>query len=387
MIQLFTRQRRPTKKINKVLEKYQSIISPKHKHVMKDYYNILGLQKGASREEVKKAFRKLAGLYHPDKKTGDEDKYKEITEAYAVLGDEKRKAEYDTYGHAFNSAGSAGGGFNWQDFAGAQAGFGGQGFEFDLGDIFENFGFGGARQQARRGRDVSIDINLNFAESIFGVTRKILVTKNNSCEECAGSGAKPGSGTSNCTTCGGNGKIRESRQSIMGSFTTVRECSVCHGTGQVPKERCPRCAGAGVNRSQEEITVKVPAGIQNGEVIRMTGRGEAMLNAQSGDLYIKVHVESHKSIKREGTTLTSKLPIKLTDALLGATYAVDTLDGVINIKIPAGITHGELIRIKEHGVPYERGRGDFMVKISIETPKKLTRKAQKLIEELRSEGI
>lgn len=356
---------------------------------MKDYYTILGLEKGASRDEVKKAFRKMAAKYHPDKKTGDEEKYKEITEAYAVLGDEKKKAEYDTYGHAFNGGGGSGagfGGFNWQDFAGAQGGFGGQGFEFDINDIFQNFGFGGG-QQVQRGRDVSIDINLNFQESIFGVTRKVLITKNNTCSSCNGTGAKQGTAMENCNTCAGNGKIRESRQSIMGSFTTVRECSTCRGTGKVPKERCGACAGAGVARTQEEITIKVPAGIQNGEVIRMTGRGEAMPNGQPGDMYIKVHVEAHKTIKREGSTLTTKLPIKLTDALLGATYSVETLDGAIDIKIPEGITHGELIRIKGKGVPYDGGRGDFMVKVSIETPKKLSRNARKLIEELRGEGI
>jgi len=356
---------------------------------MKDYYEILGLQKGASRDEVKKAFRKMAAKYHPDKKTGDEEKYKEVTEAYAVLGDEKKKAEYDTYGHAFSGGGGGGnaGGFNWQDFQGAQGGFNGQGFEFDLNDIFENFGFGGGRQQASRGRDVSIDINLKFDESIFGVTRKLLITKNNTCSECEGSGAKRGTEMSTCSTCAGQGRIRENRQSIMGSFTTVRECSVCHGTGKVPKERCPRCAGAGIARTEEEITIKVPAGISNGEVIRMTGRGEAVKNGQPGDMYIKVHVEPHKTIKREGNTLSSALPIKLTDALLGATYTVATLDGNVDIKIPAGIAHGELIRIREKGVPSGRGRGDFMVKISIETPKKLSRRATKLVEELKEEGI
>ncbi len=356
---------------------------------MKDYYQILGLQKGAGKDEVKKAFRKLAAQYHPDKKTGDEEKYKEITEAYAVLGDEKKKAEYDTYGHAFNNAGggAGAGGFNWSDFAGQAQGFGGQGFEFDISDIFENFGFGGGQARQARGRDMSIEINLNFKEAVFGATRKILVTKNSTCAECSGSGAKKGTGMTKCTTCDGNGKVRETRQSIMGSFATVRECSVCSGRGEVPKERCPHCAGAGVRRAQEEIEVKVPAGIENGEVIRMTARGEAIPNGQPGDLYIKIHVEPHTSIKREGSTLITNLPIKLTDALLGASYQVETLDGSVEIKIPAGIAHGEMLRIKEKGVPSDRGRGDFMVKISIETPKKLSRKAQKLVEELRGEGI
>jgi molecular chaperone DnaJ len=356
--------------------------------MQKDYYKILELQKGASRDEVKKAFRKLAAKYHPDKKTGDEAKYKEITEAYAVLGDEKKKAEYDTYGQSFNGAGPSGG-FGGFDFSGfQQGGFNGQGFEFDLNDIFENFGFGGgARQQTQRGRDVSIDINLTFKESLFGVTRKVLITKNNTCQECEGSGAKKGTELTTCSTCNGQGKVRETRQSIMGSFTTVRECAACHGKGQVPKERCPHCAGAGVARTEEEISIKVPLGISNGEVIRMTGRGEAIPHGQPGDLYIKVHVEPHPTIKREGTNLTSKLPIKLTDALLGATYTVDTMDGPVEIKIPAGIAHGELLRIKGKGVPHDGGRGDFMVKISIETPKKLSRKARKLVEELQQEGI
>lgn len=359
---------------------------------MKDYYEVLGLQKGASRDEVKKAFRKLAAKYHPDKKTGDEAKFKEISEAYAVLGDEKKKAEYDTYGHSFQGAGGGGGGFggfNWGDFQ-QGGGFGGQHFEFDINDIFEGFGFGGGRRaQAKRGRDVSIDINLKFDEAIFGVTRKVLITKNNACTHCDGTGAKKGTDMTECSTCGGHGKIQENRQTIMGSFSTVRECNACNGTGKIPKERCGHCAGAGVAKSEEEINIKVPAGIQNGEVIRMTGRGEAIPGGQAGDLYIKVHVESHPTIKREGYTLTTKLPIKLSDALLGAKYSVDTLDGVVDIKIPEGITHGELIRIKNKGVPTGSGsaRGDFMVKVSLETPKKLSRKARKLIEELRDEGI
>ncbi len=357
---------------------------------MKDYYQVLGLQKGAAKEEVKKAFRKLAAQYHPDKKTGNEEKYKEITEAYAVLGDDKKKAEYDSYGHAFNNAGgggATGAGFNWADFAGQQGGFNGQGFEFDISDIFENFGFGGGQSKQARGRDISIEINLNFKEAVFGGARKVLITKNSLCDQCQGTGAKTGSGMTQCTTCSGNGKIRETRQSIMGSFTTVRECNICNRKGQVPKEKCPHCAGSGVRRMQEEIEIKVPAGIENGEVIRMTGRGEAMPNGQPGDLYVKIHVESHKTIKREGTTLISTLPIKLTDALLGGSYHVETLDGSVEIKIPAGITHGEMLRIREKGVPTERGRGDFMVKVNIEIPHKLSRKVQKLVEDLRAEGI
>lgn len=359
---------------------------------MKDYYQILGIERGATKDEIKKAFRKLSSQYHPDKKTGDEARYKEITEAYAVLGDEKKRAEYDTYGHAFNNRGGAGGGFggfNWQDFA--QAGFGGQNgqaFEFDLGDIFDGFGFGGGRR-ARRGRDISIDIELAFNESIFGGERNVLLNKVNTCSFCQGTGAKEGTELADCQTCGGQGKVRETRQSVMGSFSTVRECSVCQGRGKVPKERCGHCAGAGVVRSEDEIRIKIPAGIADGEVIRMTGRGEAMSGGEPGDLYVKIHVRPHERIKRSGTTLTTELPVKLTDALLGAKYTVETLDGKVEITIPAGIRHHELLRLKGKGVPIDGGRtrGDFMVKVSIETPRNLSRKARKIVEELREEGI
>jgi molecular chaperone DnaJ len=356
----------------------------------KEYYQTLGLQKGASKDEVKKAFRQLAGKYHPDKKTGDEAKFKEISEAYAVLGNEKKKAEYDTYGHSFAGGGGGGqqqgqqGGFNWSDFQ--QAG-GGGGFEFDMNDIFG--GFGGGQQRESRGRDISIDIELTFEEAVFGVTRKVLLTKTNKCSHCEGTGGKKGTEMKDCTTCNGQGKVREVRQSLMGQVQTVRECNVCNGRGKVPKEVCGHCAGAGVARAEEEIEINIPAGIENGEMIRMTGRGEAIPSGATGDLYIKIHVSSHKTIKREGSTLHSDLHVKLSDALLGGTYKVQTLDGAVDIKIPAGISHAEKLRIKNKGVPQGQSgsRGDFMVRIIIDLPKKLSRKAKKLVEELKTEGI
>lgn len=356
----------------------------------KDYYETLGLEKGASKDEVKKAFRKLAAKYHPDKKTGDEAKFKEISEAYAVLGDDKKKAEYDAYGHAFQGAGGGGpqggfGGFNWGDFQNAA---GAQGFEFDFGDIFGDM-FGGGRQRQARGRDISIDIELPFKDAIFGTSRKVLLTKNNLCDACEGSGAKKGTEMTDCSTCNGNGRIRETRQSIMGSFQTVRECSVCRGTGKVPKEKCPTCAGAGVRRTEQEIAINIPAGIQNGEMIRMTGQGEAVSGGVPGDLYIKIHVKKHDAITREGANLYTNLHIKLSDALLGNTYRVETLDGAIEVKIPEGVKHGEMLRVRGRGVPQGsmNNRGDFMVKIAIDIPNKLSRKARKLMEELREEGI
>ena len=354
---------------------------------MKDYYEILGVDRSASKEDVKKAFRKLASKYHPDKKTGDEAKFKEVSEAYSVLSDEKKRAEYDTYGRSFSGAGQQGfGGFNWGGFQG-----GTNGVEFDLGDIFENFGdiFGGGARSGgqKRGRDISIDLELSFKESVFGATRKVLLTKNNTCKTCDGSGAAPGTEMTTCSTCNGNGKIRETRQSVLGNFTTVRACQACSGRGQIPKESCADCKGNGIVRSEEEIEINVPAGIENGEMIRMTGRGEGIKTGIPGDLYVKVHVAPHKTIHRDGAHLTTVLPVKLTDALLGATYTVETLDEPVKLKIPAGIKSGELLRVKGKGVPQGGIRGDFLVKIVIDIPHKLSRRAKKLVEDLREEGV
>lgn len=353
---------------------------------MKDYYQILGVPKNASKEEVKKAFRKLASKYHPDKKTGDEAKFKEISEAYSILSDDKKRAEYDTYGRSYSAGGQNA---NWGGF---QAGFGGQGMEFDLNDIFENFGdmFGGGFKQSRRqsrGNDVSVDIELSFKEAVFGTARTLKLVKNNVCVTCTGSGAKAGSEMTTCTTCNGNGKIRETRQSILGNFTTVRECGICHGQGKVPKDKCADCHGTGVRRSEDMVNITVPGGIENGEMIRMTGRGEAIPGGTPGDLYIKIHVAAHTSIVRDGNNLVNRLSVKLSDALLGASYTIETLDGPVTIKIPEGVKHGEMLRIKGKGVPQSGSRGDFMVKVSIDIPQKLSRNARKLIEELRSEGI
>lgn len=349
---------------------------------MKDYYQILGVEKSASADEIKKAFRKLAAKYHPDKKTGDEAKFKEVSEAYAVLSDSTKRAQYDQVGSMPGGGGA--GPFQW-------GGFGGQGVEFDLGDIFEGFGdiFGRGRQGGRqaRGRDISIDLEISLKDAAFGTTRTMLLTKLNACTTCDGTGAEKDAGTVTCTTCNGNGKIRETRQSVLGTFTTVRECATCDGRGTVPKVACKVCDGRGVVKSQEEIRVDVPAGIEHGEMIRLTGRGEAMRGGASGDLYVKVHVEKHASITRDGAQLATTLKIKLTDALLGATREVETLDGAVKLKIPAGVKSGDVMRIRERGVHQGTRRGDFLVRVMVEIPQKLTRKAKKLVEELKEEGL
>jgi molecular chaperone DnaJ len=358
---------------------------------MKDYYEILGIQKTASKDEVKKAFRSLASKYHPDKKTGDEAKFKEISEAYSILSDDKKRAEYDMYGRSY--AGGQQGNAGWGGFQhGFQGGFNGAHMEFDLNDIFENFGdmFGGGFKQGRRsarGNDISVDIELSFKEAVFGTARSLKLMKHNACTSCKGSGALAGTGMATCTACNGNGKIRETRQSILGQFATVRECTACRGTGKVPKEKCPDCHGHGVRRTEDKIDITVPAGIEHGEMIRMTGRGEAIQGGTTGDLYVKIHVQSHPTIKRDGTTLHTTLRIKLSDALLGSTYAVETLDGTVTIKIPEGVKHGEVLRVKNKGVPDGANRGDFHVKILIDLPQKLSRTARKIVEDLRKEGL
>lgn len=352
---------------------------------MKNYYQVLGVEKNASKDEIKSAFRKLATKYHPDKKTGDEAKFKEISEAYAVLSDEKKRAEYDAYGRSY-----AGGGGAQQNWGGFQNGFGGM--EFDLNDIFENFGdfFTGGGRQSRttRGNDISVDIELSLKEAVFGTKRSLRIMKNATCDTCNATGAKPGTEMTVCSTCNGNGKIREARQSAFGHFATVRECSACGGTGKISKERCPDCKGIGVLRKEETIEINIPAGLEHGEMIRMSGKGEATRNGIPGDLYIKIHVQKHPHITRDGNLLSTTLRVKLSDALLGATYAIETFDGVIDIKVPAGVKHGEILRIRGKGVPVQGAtRGDFHVKIKIDIPQKLSRKAKKLIEELREEGI
>ncbi len=285
-------------------------------------------------------------------------------------------------------------GGNWGGFQGGfQQGFGGQGMEFDLNDIFENFGdmfAGGGRQNRRsmRGNDISVDIELSFKESIFGTNRSLKLTKNNACTTCSGTGAEKGSSMTTCTACNGNGKVRETRQSVLGNFTTVRICAGCNGKGKVPKELCRDCRGHGVRRTEETIAINVPAGIEHGEMIRMTGRGEALQGGVPGDLYIKIHVAKQSGITREGDHLYSTQKIKLSDALLGATCDIETLDGKVSIKIPEGITHGELLRIKGKGVPQKGNtRGDFFVKVHVDLPKKLSKTARKLIEDLKKEGV
>jgi len=336
----------------------------------KDYYEILGLNKNASKDEIKKVFYKMAHKYHPDKKGGNEAKFKEMNEAYQVLSDDGKRSKYDQFG----------------------AGFDGMEFDFgNLNDIFSDFfggGMGGGRAQARRGRDISTEIQISFSDSVFGTERKVLITKTSKCASCGGSGAKDGTKMETCKHCNGQGKIREQKRTIFGNIASTKICEVCLGTGEVPKEACDKCKGKGVLRREEEISINIPAGIHDGEMVRMTGHGEAVSKGTAGDLYIKINVTVHPLFKREGNDLAMNLNLKLSDALLGTKYSVQTLDGDIEVTIPEGVTMNEILRVRGKGVPYGKGkRGDLLIKLHIKLPDKLSRKSREIIEELKKEGI
>ncbi len=369
---------------------------------MKDYYKTLGVDKGASKDDIKKAFRKLAHEHHPDKNKNDPtsaQKFKEASEAYSVLSDDTKRKQYDTFGSAGPGMGGGQGGyggfnpndFSGFDFSGFQQGAGG-GVEFDLGDIFGDlFGGGrGGRGRQQRGRDISIDISLSFEESVFGAEKDVIVSKTSSCLTCEGSGAAPGSGMETCKICNGKGKVNETRRSFIGVFNTVKVCDNCHGKGQVPKVKCPTCHGEGVIDRQQEIAVKLPPGIEDGEMVRLVGMGEAIANGASGDMYVRVHVKPHQYIRKHGFDLVMDVKVKLTEAIAGGEQMLKllTADGEVTLKIPEGTNNGDVLRIRNKGVPNERGkRGDLLVKVNIEMPRKLSKAAKQAIEELKREGL
>ena len=351
-----------------------------------DYYQILEVEKSASQDDVKKAFRKLAQKYHPDKKNGDEAKFKEVSEAYSVLGNEQKRKEYDSYGRTFaGGQGQPGGGqgFGGFDFSGFQQG------DINIDDILRGFGgFGGGQAQARRGRDISMDVEVSFKDAVFGTQKKVLIAKVSKCSECEGSGAEKGSEMETCTTCNGQGKVHETRSSFFGTFQTVAECPTCAGVGKTPKKKCKACAGAGVRKQEQEITISIPAGINNGEMIRMNGLGEAVKNGEAGDLYIKVHVAEHDTFKRSGANLVVEVPLKLTDALTGTTYNLTTLEGKkLEVNITPMKKTEEVLRVKGYGVLQGSERGDILLRLSVSLPHKLSSEAKKLVGQLKEHGL
>jgi len=367
----------------------------------KDYYNVLGVDKGASKEEIKKAFYKLAHKYHPDKKGGNEAKFKQVNEAYQVLSDDAKRSKYDQFGSGFENAGAGygggqPGGFGGFDFSGFGGDFSAQGAPFggdfgNLNDIFSDFfggGMGGTKKEARRGRDISTEVQISFSDSIFGTNRKILITKTSNCSACNGSGTRPGSKMETCKHCNGQGSIREQKRTIFGTIANTKICEVCWGTGEVPGEICDKCKGKGVLRQEAEVSIVIPPGIRNGEMVRMAGFGEAISRGSAGDLYIKINVTPHPVFKREGNNLVMNLNLKLSEALLGTKYPIQTLDGEIEVTIPEGVTINEILRVRGKGVPFSKNkRGDLLIKLNIKLPAKLSRQSRELIEQLKKEGI
>lgn len=342
----------------------------------KDYYKILEVEKSASKDEIKRAFRKKAHEHHPDK-GGDQQKFKEINEAYQVLSDETKRQQYDQFGQTFDGAGPGFGGF------GGGQGFGGVNFE-DLSDIFGDFfGGGGGRGRVQRGEDILIDISLTFKESIFGTEKEVTITKNNPCERCAGVGAEPGTSMKTCATCEGKGFTIGVQRTMLGAVQMRQACATCHGEGEVPETPCTTCNGSGTVYGRKTLRVDIPAGIEDGMRIRVRGEGESIgTSGEDGDLYLRIHVEGDKRFERKGTHLFTKKTIGFTQAALGCTVEVDSVDGKVKLKVPAGVQSGERLRLKGKGVPDGRGRGDQYVEIRVVTPTKLSRKQRKLFEEL-----
>lgn len=361
----------------------------------KDYYKILGVEKNASEDEIKKAFRKLAHKYHPDKQGGDEAKFKEVNEAYQIVGDKDKRAKYDQFGSDFESQGGFGGGMNWDDFMRGARGQGGGngGFEFnfggmDFGDMFGDMFGGGRRQRQSRGNDLQVSVQLEFREAIFGVEKEIHLTKNNSCDVCGGNGAEPGSKLETCSECKGQGQVIRIQQTILGAMQTASTCHKCHGVGQMAEKSCKHCSGKGIVKSDSKYNVKIPAGIHDGASIRLQGKGEsAGPGTTPGDLYVLIHAKSDKHFEREGEHIFTTVTINYPQAVLGDTIEVETLDGKKKIVVPEGTQSGQQIRLRDFGVPYlnGRGRGDHYVKVIVDVPKKISKKAKKLLEELQEE--
>lgn len=353
----------------------------------KDYYEILGVQKNSPKSDIKKAFHKLAHTHHPDKNGGDDKKFKEVNEAYQTLSDDKKRAQYDQFGSegpSFAGQGQQGSGFGGFD----PSGFDFSGGGFDMGDIFGDIFGGGRQQRRRRGADLQTTMTIDFKESIFGVTKELRVTKPSTCITCKGGGAQPGTKLETCTKCEGKGSLRVVQRTILGSIATNQTCDKCHGTGKIPQQPCKTCRGSGVVNEARTLKVNIPSGISNGETLRLSGMGETISGqGESGDLYVHITVSTHKTISRQGNDLVTNHNIKLTDALLGIEHSIETLDGIKTVTIPSGTKIDDTVVLKNFGVPHGSKRGNFIIKLTITLPEKLSKKSKELIEELKKEGI
>lgn len=355
----------------------------------RDYYEVLGIDKGASADEIKKAFRRAAIQYHPDKEGGDEAKFKEVNEAYEVLKDTAKRQRYDQFGHAGVGGSAASDGNPFGGYAG------GQNVNFDfgdlgLGDIFESF-FGGGQQRGgqrqARGRDVESRVEITFEDAIFGTDVTLKLNLDDTCEHCKGTTAEPGHELKTCETCKGAGQVVSVNRTIFGNIQQATICPTCHGSGKVPEKVCSVCHGAGVQRRQQDVTLKIPAGIDDGATIRLREHGEAVANGPKGDLYVNIRVKSHKKFTREGDLVLSEEHISMVAAALGTEIDVETVDGPIRMKVPAGTQSGTDFKLSSHGVPHLRGttRGAHIVTIVVDTPTKLSKKQKELLEQFSGE--
>jgi len=363
----------------------------------RDYYEVLGVGKSASPDEIKKAFRRAAIEHHPDKEGGNEEKFKEVNEAYEVLKDDSKRKRYDQFGHAGvgSSAASDGNPF---------AGFGGQGqninFDFGdlgLGDILGSFfsgGFGGQQRGGRqaRGRDVQTEVDLTFEQAVFGTQVDLRLRLEDACEHCKGTTVEPGHEMKTCDTCKGSGQVVNVTRTIFGNIQQATVCPTCKGRGKVPEKVCTVCRGKGTQAKQQTITLKIPAGIDDGATIRLREHGEAVANGPKGDLYVNVRVKPHKHFTREGELILSEEHVGMVQAALGTEIEVDTVDGPVRMKVPAGTQSGTDFKLSGHGVPHlkggtrpfdkAQGRGAHIVTIIVDTPTKLSRHQQELLLEM-----
>lgn len=342
----------------------------------RDYYEVLGVDKNATDEEIKKAFRQLAFKYHPDYNHEDSagDKFKEVNEAYEVLSDAEKRAAYDRFGHN-GAEGIFGRGFDGFDFSG-------------FGDIFDAF-FGGSstatRQAPQQGADRGAGITITFEEAALGCEKEVTVSRIENCSLCQGTGSKPGSQPSRCPNCNGTGQMRRVQQSVFGRFTNIITCSQCHGEGSIITEPCPQCRGAGKEKHKRNIPIKIPAGVDDGSQIRLNGEGDSgTRGGPSGNLYIAISVTPHQFFRRDDDNILYEMPINFAQAALGDEVEVPTLNDKTKLKIPPGSQTGKVFRLKDKGISHLRGggRGDQLVTLLVVTPEKLTQRQRQLFQEL-----
>lgn len=365
---------------------------------MADYYDILGITKGATDAEIKRAYRRLAQEHHPDKHGGDNQKFKDINKAYQVLSDKNKRQQYDQFGATFEQS-SSGGGFNgfsggdpFSDFARGFGGFSqGGASSFDFGDVFSDiFGFGGDGRQSRRARgiDLEMPLRISFSEAVFGTEKEISIQRKDTCANCKGSGASPGTKLKICPKCHGQGQIRKTQRTILGNIGTTTVCDDCFGKGKVAEKPCSECSGRGINSQLKTIKVVIPPGIDEGQKIRLSGQGEVGYQGSAhGDLYINIEIENDTALQRDGQNILSEVPISFYQAALGTRVDIKTVDGEVELRVPAGTQSGKIFRLRGKGVPYLQSnkRGDHLVTVRVVTPTKLTRKEKDFLKNMASE--